>query len=136
MEAVRTEYRDLGLAVQVEPFITDMGAAYACADLVLARAGAMSCAEITALGLPAILVPYPYAADDHQRRNAEVLVQAGAAEMIPDRELTGERLATSLRALLAEPARRTAMAAAARALGRPDAAARVAAECRHLLASA
>jgi UDP-N-acetylglucosamine:LPS N-acetylglucosamine transferase len=70
-----------------------MGAAYAGADAVIARAGAMTCAELTALGLPSILVPYPFAADDHQRANAQVLVRAGAAEMILDRELTPLRLA-------------------------------------------
>jgi len=132
-EAVRARYRELGLGVRVEPFIADMGAVYARADLVVARAGAMSCAEVTAVGLPSILVPYPYAADDHQRRNAEVLVAAGAAEMILDPELTGDRLAASLGALLSDGARRAAMAAAAHTLGRPDAAARVAAECRALL---
>ena len=95
----------------------------------------MTCAELTAVGLPAVLVPYPYAADDHQRRNAEVLVRAGAAEMILDRELSGERLAAALRTLTDDPARRAAMAARARALGRPDAADRVAEECVRLLAS-
>src|SRR5439155_19460077 len=78
VEEVRAAYAALGLPARVEPFIADMGGAYAAADLVISRAGAMSCAEITAVGLPAILVPYPHAADDHQRRNAEVLVAAGA----------------------------------------------------------
>ena len=109
-----------------------MGAAYAAADLAVARAGATTCAELTAVGLPAILVPYPFAADDHQRRNAEVLVQAGAAEMILDRELDGARLAAALRSLLADAGKRAAMASRARALGRPDAAERVADECLRL----
>jgi UDP-N-acetylglucosamine--N-acetylmuramyl-(pentapeptide) pyrophosphoryl-undecaprenol N-acetylglucosamine transferase len=133
LDTVRAGYAALGLPVRVVPFIDDMGAAYAGADLVVARAGAMTCAELTAIGLPAILVPYPHAADDHQRRNAEVLVAGGAAEMILDRELTGERLAAALRGLLDDASRRDAMAAAARALGRPDAADRVAAECLRLL---
>jgi UDP-N-acetylglucosamine--N-acetylmuramyl-(pentapeptide) pyrophosphoryl-undecaprenol N-acetylglucosamine transferase len=129
LAAVRARYAELGIAARVEPFIADMGGAYAAADVVVARAGAMTCAEVTAVGLPAILVPYPYAADDHQRRNAEVLVAAGAAEMILDAELDGARLATALGALVADPDRRAAMAARSRALGRPDAAARAADEC-------
>ena len=128
-------YAARGLAARVEPFIGDMGAAYAGADLVVARAGATTCAELTAVGLPAILVPYPYAADDHQRRNAEVLVRAGAAEMILDAELDGQRLAAALRALLEDAGRRASMAAAARLLGRPDAAERVADECLKLAAA-
>jgi UDP-N-acetylglucosamine--N-acetylmuramyl-(pentapeptide) pyrophosphoryl-undecaprenol N-acetylglucosamine transferase len=127
--AVRARYGELGIPARVEPFIADMGAAYAAADVVVARAGAMTCAEVTAVGLPAILVPYPYAADDHQRRNAEVLVAAGAAETILDAELDGGRLATALGGLVDDPERRAAMAARARALGRPDAAARAADEC-------
>ena len=106
-----------------------MGGAYATADLVISRAGAMSCAEITAVGLPAILVPYPYAADDHQRLNAEVLVAAGAAQMILDRDCNGERLGAAIRDLVDDPERRAEMAARSRALGRPDAAKQVAAEC-------
>jgi UDP-N-acetylglucosamine--N-acetylmuramyl-(pentapeptide) pyrophosphoryl-undecaprenol N-acetylglucosamine transferase len=92
----------------------------------------MSCAELTARGLPAILVPYPHAADDHQRRNAEVLVRAGAAELILDRELDGERLARTLEPLLADTRARARMADAARAIGRPDAAERVADVCAML----
>ena len=136
LDSVRAGYAGLGLPARVVPFIADMGAAYATADVVVARAGAMTCAELAAVGLPAILVPYPYAADDHQRRNAEVLVRAGAAEMILDRDLCGERLATALGALLNDPPRRAAMAARARALGRPEAGARVAAACLVLLSPA
>ena len=132
LDMVRAAYAARGLTAHIEPFIRDMGAAYAAADVVVARAGATTCAELTAVGLPAILVPYPYAADDHQRRNAEVLVRAGAADMILDAELDGARLATTLRALLEDAASRAAMAARARTLGRPDAAERVADECLQL----
>jgi UDP-N-acetylglucosamine--N-acetylmuramyl-(pentapeptide) pyrophosphoryl-undecaprenol N-acetylglucosamine transferase len=134
LEAVRAGYARLGVTARVEPFVTDMGAAYAAADVAVARAGAMTCSELAAVGLPAILVPYPFAADDHQRRNAEVLVAAGAAVMLLDRELDGARLAATLQALQDDPARRASMAARARALGRPDAAERVAEECERLLA--
>ena len=130
---MRAAYAQLGLPVRVEPFIDDMGAAYAGADVVVSRAGAMTCAELTALGLPSILVPYPFAADDHQRANAEVLVRAGAADMIPDRELSGGRLGDAIAGLVGDAGRRTKMAANARALGRPEAAARVAGECERLL---
>ena len=128
-ERVAAGYARLGLPAQVDAFVTDMGSAYAAADLVVARAGAMSCAEITARGLPAILVPYPHAADDHQRRNAEALVRAGAATMILDPDLDGARLATTLGPLLDDAGLRARMATAARAIGRPDAAARVADVC-------
>jgi UDP-N-acetylglucosamine--N-acetylmuramyl-(pentapeptide) pyrophosphoryl-undecaprenol N-acetylglucosamine transferase len=132
VEEVRAAYARIGFPARVEPFIADMGAAYAAADLVVSRAGATSCAELTAVGLPAVLVPYPFAADDHQRLNAEVLVGAGAAEMILDRDCTGERLAAVLEALVGDASRRATMAARARALGHPDAAERVAEECLRL----
>jgi len=133
VDEVRAAYAALGLPARVEPFIADMAGAYATADVVISRAGAMSCAEVTAVGLPAILVPYPHAADDHQRRNAEVLVEAGAAEMILDRDCEGPRLAAAIRKLMEDPLRRAAMATRARAFGRPDAAERVAAECVGLI---
>jgi UDP-N-acetylglucosamine--N-acetylmuramyl-(pentapeptide) pyrophosphoryl-undecaprenol N-acetylglucosamine transferase len=133
LEAVRAGYAALGVPARVEAFITDMGAAYAAADFAVTRAGAMTCSELAAVGLPAILVPYPWAADDHQRRNAEVLVTAGAAEMILDRDLDAERLAAAIGRLAGDPGRRAAMAERARGLGRPDAAARVAAECLGVL---
>jgi UDP-N-acetylglucosamine--N-acetylmuramyl-(pentapeptide) pyrophosphoryl-undecaprenol N-acetylglucosamine transferase len=131
-ERVVDGWSRLGIAARVDAFVTDMGAAYADADVVVARAGAMSCAEITARGLPAILVPYPHAADDHQRHNAEALVRAGAAILIADGELDGERLSAALRPLLEDAGARQRMAAAARLAGRPDAAERVADFCAAL----
>ena len=122
--AVRAAYASAGVAADVRPFITDMRAAYAAADLVVCRAGATTIAELAALGKPAILVPYPYAADDHQRANAESLVGVGAAAMVLDAEASGERLAAEVRRLLA-PAARATMAARVRALAHPDAAERV-----------
>ena len=132
-DAIAADYARLGLAVRVEAFIDDMGSAYRAADLVVARAGAMSCAELTALGVPAVLVPYPFAADDHQRRNAEVLVAAGAARLLLDADCDGPRLADLLRTLVSDASERARMAAAARALGRPDAARAAARVCRDVL---
>jgi UDP-N-acetylglucosamine--N-acetylmuramyl-(pentapeptide) pyrophosphoryl-undecaprenol N-acetylglucosamine transferase len=128
LEEVRRGYAGLAVEAEVRPFIDDMGAAYGRALLVVARAGAMSCAELTARGLPAILVPYPHAADDHQRFNAAALVDAGAAEMILDAQLDGATLAAAIGGLLADAERRAGMAEAARRAGRPDAAKRVAEE--------
>ncbi|MBI3910450.1 MAG: undecaprenyldiphospho-muramoylpentapeptide beta-N-acetylglucosaminyltransferase [Armatimonadetes bacterium] len=110
------------------PYVEDMAGALAAADLVVCRAGSSTLAEVTAAGKPAILVPYPYAVGDHQTHNARALVDAGAAVLVPDRELDGARLASEVGALLADGERRTRMAAASLALGRPDAAARVAVE--------
>jgi len=117
----------------VRPFIDDMASAYAEADLVVCRAGATTIAELTALGKPAVLVPYPYAADDHQRKNAESLVSRGAALMILDRELTAPNLAQAIEALRTDPHALAKMAEAARALGKPDAADRVVDVCLALL---
>lgn len=108
--------------LRVVPYLYDMPTVLAAADVVVSRAGALSLAEITARGLPAILVPYPYAAGDHQTFNARSLVAAGAAHMIADKELTGERLLHTLLPLIEHPDRRQKMAEAAKSLGRPDAA--------------
>ncbi len=108
--------------MRVVPYLYDMPAVLAAADVVVSRAGALSLAEITARGLPSILVPYPYAAGDHQTFNARTLVAAGAAYMINDHELTGERLWAALWPLIEDPDRRKKMAAAAKALARPAAA--------------
>lgn len=128
-EAVRAAYTASGLAARVEPYLDDMGSAYAGAALVVARAGATSVAEITACGRPSIVIPYPHAAHGHQERNARALVRAGAAEMILDRDLSGDALGTAIARLLADRGRLERMAAASRAIGRPDAAERVAAAC-------
>lgn len=108
----------------VEAFLADMPAHYAAADLVLARSGS-TVAELCAAGKPSLLVPFPQAADDHQRRNAEVLVQAGAAAMMLQRDATAESLGSVLRDILLDPARRAEMSLRARALGRPGALERI-----------
>ncbi len=108
------------------PYLPQIGPAYACADLVVSRCGANALAEITACGRPAILVPYPYAAEDHQTHNAAPLVSAGAAVLVADAALSGEALATHIAAALDTPGRLEKMAVRARALGRPEAASRIA----------
>jgi len=126
---VSAAYARLGVAATVVPFIDDMQEVYTAADLVICRAGATTLAELTTLGKPAILIPYPYAADDHQRANAEVLVEAGAAHMILDAELTPERAGRAIRALVTDRQQLAAMARVAASLGRPDATAAVVREC-------
>ena len=107
---------------RVEPFLYEMDREMSAADVVVCRAGATTIAELTAAGKPAVLIPLPTAADDHQRKNAEVLVRAGAAEMIEQKDLTGGVIAERIAALVADTDRRRRMATAARALARPDAA--------------
>ena len=107
---------------QVLGFCDQMAAAYAVADLIIARAGASSLTEIACAGLPAILVPYPYAADDHQTHNAEVFAKAGAATLVQERDLTADQLAAMAAAILQDPATHQRMAQAARALAIPNAA--------------
>jgi UDP-N-acetylglucosamine:LPS N-acetylglucosamine transferase len=115
-----------GLAYQVVPFEDRMPVVYRAADLLVCRAGAMTVAELLVCGVPAILVPLPGAPRDHQTRNAEALVAAGAAILVPDAECNADRLETELAALLSDADRLAAMGAAARRLGHPDAAATVA----------
>jgi UDP-N-acetylglucosamine--N-acetylmuramyl-(pentapeptide) pyrophosphoryl-undecaprenol N-acetylglucosamine transferase len=122
VDLVRRGYADAGLPARVEPFLYAMDREMKQADLVVSRAGATSIAELTASGRASILVPLPTAADDHQKKNAEVLVRAGAAEMIEQKDLTGGLLADRLMALTGDRARRQGMADAARTLARPDAA--------------
>ncbi|MEW6446104.1 MAG: undecaprenyldiphospho-muramoylpentapeptide beta-N-acetylglucosaminyltransferase [Pseudomonadota bacterium] len=118
-----------GEKIRVEPFIDDMASAYAWADLVLCRSGALTVAELAAAGIGSILVPFPHAVDDHQTRNAAVLAETGAAELIQQTELTAGLLAERLRVLGADRARVLDMARRARAQARPDAAARVLEQC-------
>jgi UDP-N-acetylglucosamine--N-acetylmuramyl-(pentapeptide) pyrophosphoryl-undecaprenol N-acetylglucosamine transferase len=131
--AIKEAYAALPFEAEVTPFIDQMDRAYAQADLVLCRAGATTVAELTAFGKAAILVPYPYAIYDHQRGNAQALRDRGAADMILDQELTGEILAERIRSYLSDRERIDKMAAAARSMGRPDAAARIVDECYALV---
>jgi UDP-N-acetylglucosamine--N-acetylmuramyl-(pentapeptide) pyrophosphoryl-undecaprenol N-acetylglucosamine transferase len=133
VDAARAAYQAAQVAAEVTPFIADMAAAYAWADLVVCRAGALTIAELSAAGIGALLVPYPHAVDDHQTRNAAHLVDAGAALCVADRELDAARAAAELAPLCADRGRLLAMAQAARALARPEAAAEL---MRHSLAAA
>ncbi|MBK8286344.1 MAG: undecaprenyldiphospho-muramoylpentapeptide beta-N-acetylglucosaminyltransferase [Ahniella sp.] len=128
LDDARAAYAEAGVAASVEPFIGDMAQAYAWADLVICRAGALTLAELCAAGVGAVLVPYPHAVDDHQTRNAEAMIAAGAAVLIPESRLDATTLAATLEPLLADPARRLAMACAARTLAKPDADADVASQ--------
>jgi len=124
-ERVKAHYSDRRLSVEVSAFIRDMATAYAESDLVVCRAGASTIAEITVSGKPAILIPFPHAAGDHQRKNALALVEAGAAECILESDLTGAVLAERIRYSMSHPDALAAMAEASRKLGRPDAADRI-----------
>jgi UDP-N-acetylglucosamine--N-acetylmuramyl-(pentapeptide) pyrophosphoryl-undecaprenol N-acetylglucosamine transferase len=115
-------YRQAGSSAEVYPFITDMPAFFARADLVLCRSGASTVAEITAAGKPAVFVPFPRAADDHQRVNAQALERAGAAVVVEETKLERVWLADTIAALLGDPGRLQRMSEAARKLAHPDAA--------------
>jgi UDP-N-acetylglucosamine--N-acetylmuramyl-(pentapeptide) pyrophosphoryl-undecaprenol N-acetylglucosamine transferase len=126
---VARRYGQAGAEADVSPFIEDMAAAYAWADVVVARAGALTIAELAAAGVGALLVPYPFAVDDHQTLNARHFVDGGAGVLLPESELTPERLAAALARLIENPETVTAMAACARAMAKPDAAERLADAC-------
>ncbi|HHC71403.1 MAG TPA: undecaprenyldiphospho-muramoylpentapeptide beta-N-acetylglucosaminyltransferase [Thiotrichales bacterium] len=127
LEETRAAYAEAGVEGELEEFLEEMAEAYGWADLVVCRAGALTISELAAAGVGALLVPYPHAVDDHQTRNGAWLVEAGAARMIDQRELDAERLAAEL-AALDRPAL-LAMAEAARAVARPNAAAELAEIC-------
>jgi UDP-N-acetylglucosamine--N-acetylmuramyl-(pentapeptide) pyrophosphoryl-undecaprenol N-acetylglucosamine transferase len=126
-EATRSAYSSLGNAVDVYRFIDDMPGFFSGADLILCRSGASTVAEITAAGKPSVFVPFPRAADDHQKRNAQALEQAGAAVMLEESNLTAATLVETISGLFSDPARLQAMAAAARKLSHPSAARDIAA---------
>ncbi len=125
-EALRAEFAGTGLAGEVRPFIDDMPAAFAESDLIVCRAGAGAVAELAAAGKPSILVPFPYAADDHQLHNAEAFARAGAAKLVLDRDWTGAKLYEMVASLAADRAGLDCMGDAARRLAHPGAAARAA----------
>ena len=128
LQATQQAYRHAGAEARIEAFIDDMAAAYQWADLVLCRAGAMTIAELAVMGVASVLVPYPYAVDDHQTGNARYLSAAGAAVLIPQPEFTEQRLAEALQ-LISDPEKLQQMGRRARQLARPDAARQVANQC-------
>lgn len=125
-ETLREAYRKAGVEADVRPYIREMARAMEEADLVISRAGATTVAELTAAGRGAVLIPFPGAIHDHQTLNARVLERAGAALLVPQSDLAGDAFASRLLELLADGTRLEAMGAAARKLGRPDAASRIA----------
>lgn len=133
LEETRCHYADGDLAInetcRVDAYIQDMAAAYAWADLVICRAGALTVSEIAAAGLPSMLIPFPHAVDDHQTRNAHWLSDAGAALLMPQCALTAELLAAQLNTFMNDRNLLLSMAGAARALARPEACDLVALEC-------
>lgn len=126
---VREAYAAVGVAATVSEFIDDMAVAYAWADLAVCRAGALTLAELAAVGLGSILVPYPYAIDDHQLKNAEFFVRRGAAQLVVEAQLNAKTLSESLRQLLAQRDRLVELARVSRSLDYPSAAEQVAAAC-------
>jgi UDP-N-acetylglucosamine--N-acetylmuramyl-(pentapeptide) pyrophosphoryl-undecaprenol N-acetylglucosamine transferase len=122
LEMVRDGYRRAGLEARVEPFLFAMDREMKSADLVVCRSGATTLAELTASARPSILIPFPGATDDHQRKNAEALARVGAATMIDQRELTGERVAHEILSLAGNEVERRRMGEAAARMARPDAA--------------
>ncbi|MBK5277192.1 MAG: undecaprenyldiphospho-muramoylpentapeptide beta-N-acetylglucosaminyltransferase [Desulfuromonadales bacterium] len=118
---IRDAYRESGLPAAVQPFISNMAAEYHTADLIICRAGATTIAEVTSCGKACLFIPFPHAADDHQRRNAEALLKKQACFMLLEHELTGERLAAMIRELMNDPATLRQTGAAAFSLARLDA---------------
>jgi UDP-N-acetylglucosamine--N-acetylmuramyl-(pentapeptide) pyrophosphoryl-undecaprenol N-acetylglucosamine transferase len=129
LEDARQAYADHGVDVDLTPFIEDMAEAYAWADLVICRAGALTVAELSAAGLPAIFVPFPAAVDDHQTANARPLADAGAALVIQQKDLSDETLAGLLRGWLASRSELLSKAIKARSMATPDALDRIAGHC-------
>jgi UDP-N-acetylglucosamine--N-acetylmuramyl-(pentapeptide) pyrophosphoryl-undecaprenol N-acetylglucosamine transferase len=132
-ERVTAAYREAGLNAEVVPFLYDMPVVLRSADLVVARAGGMTVAELTVCGKPAILIPLPTAIYNHQALNATVMESAGAAVVLPQSDLTGARLADTITAILNDPDRLRAMSACSAGIGRSDAAEVIVHECYDLM---
>lgn len=135
-QACRAAYDAAGVEAEVVEFVDDMAGAYEHASLAICRAGALTIAELAASGTPSVLVPYPFATDDHQTRNAETLVAVNAAKMMQQKELDAKRLAAQLKSLLANSAVLESMSRAAETLARPDAAGELAEFCWSLCMTA
>jgi UDP-N-acetylglucosamine--N-acetylmuramyl-(pentapeptide) pyrophosphoryl-undecaprenol N-acetylglucosamine transferase len=134
LEEVKKAYEQFGIQAIVTPFIVDMAGAYADADLIICRAGATSLAEITAAGRAAILIPYPWAANDHQLKNAQALASEGAAVMMPERELSGSKLFSAIENLLRDEQKLRQMEKNSLRISRIDAAATIVDNCIKLMA--
>ena len=132
-ETVREAYGQTSISSTARAFFNDMAEQYCQANLIICRAGATTVAEITAMGKAAIFIPFPYAADDHQTLNAADLANAGAAELIPEKELTAEILGTKIMHYMENPQNLERMAAKAREYGKPDAAQNIVDDCYRLI---
>ena len=132
-DQVADAYEKAEMDAEVKSFFHDMASRYSRADLVVCRAGATTVAELTALGKPALFIPYPFAADNHQEHNARALVDHGAAQMVLERELTGADLARRLDTLAGAPDLLATMASRSRMLGKPNAARSIVDDCYQLL---
>ncbi|OYY04781.1 MAG: UDP-N-acetylglucosamine--N-acetylmuramyl-(pentapeptide) pyrophosphoryl-undecaprenol N-acetylglucosamine transferase, partial [Mehylophilales bacterium 35-46-6] len=130
IETLKSNYEAAGVAVDARAFIDDMASMYAWADFVICRSGALTVAEVSAVGLGALMVPFPFAVDDHQTTNAAYLAEAGAAILVQQKELSVEKLAQILSKLSREQC--LVMAKKARALGKPDATKSVAGVCKEI----
>jgi len=133
-EQVANCYAQLGIKAEVEPFIRDMAGVYGRADLAVSRAGATTCAELAAMGLPALLIPYPYAADDHQVTNGKYYENGNGCRVLPESGLTGEILARTISEHLQNREELHTMAANMQAMAMPDATDRIVDECIRLAA--
>jgi len=128
-EPLQSRYRDLGIEAKVTDFIEEIASAWQWADLAICRSGAMTVSELAAAGVPSILVPYPFAVDNHQTRNAEFLVQRGATLLLPQNRMSAQSLGQEIKHLMTSPERLREMGLAARRAARPDATETVAKIC-------
>jgi UDP-N-acetylglucosamine--N-acetylmuramyl-(pentapeptide) pyrophosphoryl-undecaprenol N-acetylglucosamine transferase len=135
VDRVRGGYKAAGIKAEVAPFFTDMAELYRRADLVVARAGATTLAELSVMGLPALLIPYPFAADDHQAKNGQYYVHGGGAMMYRESELDGQLLASTLRELLRNPDELHRLSANMKKLGRPEATRHILDDCLERISS-
>jgi UDP-N-acetylglucosamine--N-acetylmuramyl-(pentapeptide) pyrophosphoryl-undecaprenol N-acetylglucosamine transferase len=134
-ESTKAAYEQAGVEGTVEPFIADMAEAYQWADLVICRAGALTISELAAAGIGSVLVPFPFAVDDHQTRNAAFLTESGAARLLPEQQMSPENLAQLLGELLSDREKLLEMASAARKCAQEGAAARVADICEEAISA-
>jgi UDP-N-acetylglucosamine--N-acetylmuramyl-(pentapeptide) pyrophosphoryl-undecaprenol N-acetylglucosamine transferase len=134
LDAARQVYRQAGIEATLAPFIENIADRLAAAHLVIARAGASTVAELTVVGRPAILIPYPHATDDHQSANARAVASAGGAWMVAEDTLSAEDLTRRIEQALADPSGLATAAARARAMGHPDAVERLVDAARALIA--